>query len=104
MVLPFFEILENIPGRTSCLDIEKRALEPPIIEDKITEVVAKRADIATNSKSQKLLVAWVKASSTGAVEWPNICQLTSPTATKDTPIYSKVHTANDNRTAFGTFF
>ena len=84
--MPFFEILENIIGRDLCRDIEKRALEPPIIEDKITEVVANNADMATNSNMNKLLVATVKAASTGSVDIPKICQFNNPTAIKATAI------------------
>ena len=66
--IPLLEILEKIFRITSCLAIENRALDPPIMEDKITDVVAKIADIATNSRIQKLFVATVSAASTGAVD------------------------------------
>ena len=83
---PPFEILENTLGSTSFRDIENKALEPPIIEARITEVVAKSADMATNSRISKLFVATVRAVSIGAADVPKICQFTKPTAISETPM------------------
>ena len=66
--MPLSEILEKTYGITSCRAMQNKALEPPIIDDNITEVVAKSADMATNSSIQMLLVATPRAVSSGAVD------------------------------------
>jgi hypothetical protein len=98
------ESLPMLPGSTFFLDIAKRDLDPPIMDDMTTEAVAKRAEIDTKVKTKMLFVTLRRATSRGSAEDPKICQLTAPTMTVETAIYRIVLIKNARRMALGTVF